>query len=120
MNTFLICGFFRSGLTWLSRFLSVPHWSVCLCDGMNRSPERKACSRTMWSRKYLANAELQRHREGRRYERARGALSKPLLAENMTSDHRFAGSSPAGCKANNIKDLYSYLATKTRAFFVLF
>src|SRR5262249_35680078 len=68
------------------------------------------------ARKYLANAGLQRHREGRRCERARGALSKPLFAENMTSDHRVAGSSPAGCKAHKFNQLQSIPATKIRAF----
>lgn len=37
MHTFLVCGLPRSRLSWLARFLSVPHVSVCLCDGLNRT-----------------------------------------------------------------------------------
>src|SRR6266404_9125802 len=37
MHTLLICGFPRSRLTWLGRFLSVPHQSICLCDGLARA-----------------------------------------------------------------------------------
>jgi hypothetical protein len=36
MQTFLLAGFPRSGLYWLSQFLTVPHRSVCLCDGFEQ------------------------------------------------------------------------------------
>ena len=36
-SAFLVCGFPRSRLLWLSRFLSVPHQSICLCDGLSRA-----------------------------------------------------------------------------------
>jgi hypothetical protein len=37
MHSFLLCGLPRSRLLWLSRFFSVPHQSVRLCDGSFRA-----------------------------------------------------------------------------------
>jgi hypothetical protein len=42
MYTFLVCGFPRSGLTWVARFLRVPHKSMCLCDGLVRARSAEA------------------------------------------------------------------------------
>jgi hypothetical protein len=36
-HSFLVCGLPRSRLLWLSRFFTVPHQSVCLCDGSLRA-----------------------------------------------------------------------------------
>jgi hypothetical protein len=36
-SSFLLCGLPRSRLYWLSRFLTVLHQSVCLCDGLCRA-----------------------------------------------------------------------------------
>jgi hypothetical protein len=36
-SAFLLSAFPRSGLCWVSRFLTVPHRSICLCDGLSRA-----------------------------------------------------------------------------------
>jgi len=41
-HSFLVCGLPRSRLTWLARFLSVPHQSVCLCEGLARATSAEA------------------------------------------------------------------------------
>jgi len=38
MRSFLIAGLPRSGLCWLSRLFTVPHYSVCLSNGFGRVP----------------------------------------------------------------------------------
>jgi hypothetical protein len=42
MHSFLLCAFPHSRLLWLSRFLTVPHQSVCLCDGLARATSAEA------------------------------------------------------------------------------
>jgi hypothetical protein len=52
--------------------------------------------------------------DGQRAEFRKIARLTFLISNHVTSDHRVAGSSPAGCKLLGVKELRLYIAKKNR------